>query len=170
MNDPLVRIEIVEYDPGWPLFYQEEQARVAEQLADLAESIEHIGSTSVPGLSAKPIIDILVTVAHLGPADLYIERLGSLGYTYFPVLGNPERLAFGKGNPHTHHLHIIEQGEEEHLRPLAFRNYLRTHPEAARQYEALKRVLATRFPHDRAAYNQAKTDFIRSIEAKARLV
>jgi len=91
-------------------------------------------------------------------------------YTAFPVLGNPERLAFGKGSPHTHHIHIVEQGGEEHLRPLAFRNYLRTHPEAARQYDALKRILAARFQHDRAAYNQAKTDFIRSIEAKARMV
>jgi len=170
MNDPVVRIEIVEYDPCWPLFYQEEQARVAEQLAGLAESIEHIGSTSVPGLAAKPIIDILVTVAHLGPADLYSQRLGSLGYTFFPVLGNAERLTFGKGSPHTHHLHIVVQGGEAHLRPLAFRNYLRTHPEVARQYEALKRVLAARFQHDRAAYNQAKTDFIRSSEAKARMV
>jgi GrpB-like predicted nucleotidyltransferase (UPF0157 family) len=170
MNDPVVRIEIVEYDPSWPLFYQEEQARVAERLAGLAESIEHIGSTSVPGLAAKPIIDLLVTVAHLGPVDLYRERLESLGYTFFPVLGSPERLAFGKGSPHTHHLHIVEQGGEEHLRPLAFRNYLRAHPETARQYEALKRALAARFQHDRSAYNQAKTDFIHSIEAKARKV
>jgi GrpB-like predicted nucleotidyltransferase (UPF0157 family) len=170
MNDPIVKIEIVEYDPCWPALYAEERARVEVVLGGLVESIEHIGSTSVPGLSAKPIIDLLVTVARLGPVYPYIERLESLGYAYFPVLGNADRYAFGMGIPHTHHLHIVEQGSEAHLRPLAFRNYLRIHPEAARQYEALKRVLATRFQHDRAAYNQAKTDFILSIEAKARMV
>ena len=168
MSEPAVRIEIVEYDPRWPFLYAEERARIAEQLGDLAESIEHIGSTSVPGLSAKQIIDILVTVRHLGPADPYIERLGRLGYTFFPVLGSPERYAFGMGNPHTHHVHIVEHGGEGHILPLLFRDYLRTHPETAREYEELKQGLAAQFYGNRAAYNQAKTAFIRSIEAKAR--
>ena len=169
MSDPVVNIEIVAYDPRWPLLYQEDQARVAEHLSDLYERIEHIGSTSVPGLSAKPIIDMLVIVTHLGPADLYSERLGRLGYTFFLVLGSPQRLTFGKGIPHTHHLHIVEQGGKEHLRLLAFRDHLRAHPETAQQYEALKRSLASRFRHDRAAYSQAKTDFIQSIEARERM-
>ena len=167
MNDPIVKIEIVTYDPRWPDLYAEERERVEAVLGDLAESIEHIGSTSVPGLSAKSIIDILVTVAHFGPVDPYIERLGSLDYTYFPVLGNTARYAFGKGIPHTHHIHIVGHGSEEHIRPLAFRNYLRTHPEATRQYEMLKRQLADRFRDDRQAYYQAMTDFILSIEMKA---
>src|SRR5690242_17081847 len=101
MNDPIVKIEIVKYDPRWPDLYVEEQERVEAVLGDLAESINHIGSTSVPGLSAKQIIDILITVAHLGPVDPYIERLESLGYTYFPVLGNAARYSFGRGVPHT---------------------------------------------------------------------
>jgi GrpB-like predicted nucleotidyltransferase (UPF0157 family) len=168
MSEPVVSIKIVEYHPRWPILYTEERARVVAQLGDMVESIEHIGSTSVPGLSAKPIIDILVTVARLGPADPYIERLGSLGYTFLPVLGNADRYAFGKGSPHTHHIHIVEHSGEEHIRPLAFRDYLRTHVEAAQQYDKLKRMLADRFQHDRQAYNQAKTDFIRSIETKAR--
>jgi GrpB-like predicted nucleotidyltransferase (UPF0157 family) len=167
MNDPIVKIEIVNYDPRWPDLYAEERERVEAVLGDLAESIEHIGSTSVPGLSAKSIIDILVTVAHFGPVDPYIERLGSLGYTYFPVLGNAARYAFGRGIPHTHHIHVVEHGGEGHVLPLAFRDYLRTHPEAVHQYETLKRQLADRFRDDRQAYNQAKTDFIRSIEMKA---
>jgi GrpB-like predicted nucleotidyltransferase (UPF0157 family) len=168
MNDPIVKIEIVKYDPLWPDLYAEERERVEAVLGDLAESIEHIGSTSVPGLSAKPIIDILVTVAHLGPVDPYIERLGSLGYTYFPVLGNTARYSFGRGIPHTHHIHIVEHGGEGHIRPLAFRDHLRSHREAARQYETLKRQLADRFHDNRQAYNQGKTDFIWSIEMKAR--
>jgi hypothetical protein len=106
MSEPVVSIKIVEYHPRWPILYTEERARVVAQLGDMVESIEHIGSTSVPGLSAKPIIDILVTVARLGPADPYIERLGSLGYTFFPVLGNADRYAFGKGSPpHPPHPH-----------------------------------------------------------------
>jgi GrpB-like predicted nucleotidyltransferase (UPF0157 family) len=167
MNDPIVKIEIVPYDPRWPALYAEERERVEAVLGDLAERIEHIGSTSVPGLSAKPLIDILVTVAHLGPVNLYIERLGSLGYTYFPVLGSTARYSFGKGIPHTHHIHIVEHGGQEHIRLLTFRDYLRTHPDTARQYETLKRQLANRFHSDRQAYNQAKTDFIRSIVMKA---
>lgn len=167
MNDPIVKIEIVTYDPRWPDLYTEERERVEAVLGDLARSIEHIGSTSVPGLSAKPIIDILVTMSRLGPVDPYIERLGSLDYTYFPVLGNAARYSFGRSIPHTHHIHVVEHGSEEHIRPLAFRDYLRTHPEVARQYETLKRQLAECFRNDRQAYNQAKTDFIRSIEMKA---
>ena len=168
MSEPIVSIKIVEYNPRWPILYEEERTRVVVQLGDMVESIEHIGSTSVPGLSAKAIIDILVTVARLGPVDPYIQRLGSLGYTFFPVLGNADRYAFGKGSPHTHHIHIVKHGGEEHLLPLAFRDYLRTHVEAAQQYEELKRMLADRFQQDRQAYNQAKTDFIRSIETRAR--
>ena len=168
MTEPNVRIEIVDYDPRWPALYEEERSHVAAALGAMVESFEHIGSTSVPGLSAKPIIDLLVTVALLGPADQYIEPLGSLGYTYFPILGNVERCTFGKGSPHTHHLHIVQHGGEEHRRPLAFRDYLRAHPADARRYDELKRELAARFHGDRRAYLKGKTDFVRSIEAKAR--
>lgn len=168
MSDPVVRIEVVEYDPRWPLLYEEERARIAAVLGGAAESIEHIGSTSVPGLPAKPLIDILVTVARLGPAAQYVGSFERLGYEHFPILGNAERYAFGKGIPHTHHIHVVQHGGEEHLRPIIFRDYLRAHPEVARQYGELKYALAERFRHDRQAYNQAKTDFIRSIEARAR--
>ena len=168
MSEPNVRIEIVEYDPQWPAMYQDERARIGAALGGMVESIEHIGSTAVPDLSAKPIIDLLVTVAQLGPVDPYVEPLRPLGYTYFPVLGSAERYTFGRGDPHTHHLHIVRHGSEEHVHPLAFRDYLRAHPDDARRYDALKRELAGRFRHDRRAYLQGKTDFVRSIEARAR--
>jgi len=168
MSEPYVRIEIVEYDPQWLLLFEAERARVATALGAVVESIEHIGSTSVPNLCAKPIIDILVTVARLRNGELYVESLKGLGYTFFPALGNADRHMFGRGRPHSHHLHIVERGGEEHVRPLVFRNYLRAHPATAREYEALKRALAARYRDDRAAYNRGKTDFIRSIEAKAR--
>ena len=168
MSDPVVRIVIVEYDPRWPALYEEERARIAGALGDAAASIEHIGSTAVPGLSAKPLIDLLVAVARLAPPDAYSEPLQRLGYTYFPILGNANRYTFGKGTPHTHHLHIVARGSEEYALPLAFRDYLRTHPEAAQQYDTLKRGLADRFRDDRQAYNVAKTDFIRAIVARAK--
>lgn len=168
MSEPNVRIEIVDYDPRWLVMYEDERARVAAALGTLAESIEHIGSTSVPGLSAKPIIDLLVAVARLGPVDLYVEPLARLGYTYFPVMGNAQRYAFGKGDPHTHHLHIVQLGAEEYTRPLLFRDYLRTHPRDARRYDALKRTLAARFHDDRRAYLAGKSEFVRSIETRAR--
>ncbi len=168
MSEPNVRIEIVDYDPHWPQLYEVERARIASALGALVQSIEHIGSTSVLGLSAKPIIDMLVTVARLGPVDRYVEPLGRLGYTYFPVMGNSERYTFGKGNPHTHHLHVVQHASEEHLRPLLFRDYLRAHPRDARMYDALKRTLAARFHDDRRAYLAGKSDFVRSIEARAR--
>lgn len=164
---PHVEIVIVEYDPRWALHYAEERARVEAVLGGMAKSIEHIGSTSVPGLAAKPIIDLLVTVTYLGPPNPYVELLRSIGYTFFPMLGNADRHMFGRGSPHTHHLHVVQHDGEEHMRPLAFRNYLRTHSKAARDYEVLKRALAERFHHDRQAYNEAKTTFIRSIVAKS---
>lgn len=167
MSEPVVHIVIVQYDPRWPAIYEEERLRVAAVLGAAAERIEHIGSTAVPGLSAKPIIDILVAAARLGPPVAYIGPLQRLGYTYFPILGNAHRHTFGRGTPHTHHLHIVERGGEEHTRPLAFRDYLRAHPEAACQYESLKRNLADRFCNDRQSYNTAKSDFIRSIVARA---
>jgi GrpB-like predicted nucleotidyltransferase (UPF0157 family) len=169
MREPVVRIVIVDYDPAWPALYLEERERLAITLGSLARDIEHIGSTSVARLPAKPIIDILVTVDHLDTADPYIEPLQRLGYTFFPVLGNANRHAFGKGTPHTHHVHIVRRDGEEHIRPIAFRDYLRAHPEAAQEYALLKRGLAIRFHDDRTAYNAAKTDFIREIVARTRM-
>jgi GrpB-like predicted nucleotidyltransferase (UPF0157 family) len=168
MSDAVFNLVIVEYDPRWPHLYDQERARVLAALGEAVDSVEHIGSTSVPGLPAKKIIDILVTVARLGAPEAYAERLASLGYTYFPELGNADRQAFGKGTPHTHHIHIVQHGGEEHVRPIVFRDYLRAHPEAALRYAALKRELATCFHDDRRAYSAGKTAFVRSIEASAR--
>ncbi len=166
-QDPHVEIVIVEYDPRWPLLYAEERERVATALDGLFGSIEHIGSTSVPSLAAKPIIDLLVTVSQLGPPDSYVERLAPLDYTLFLVLGSAQRYAFGRGDPHTHHLHIVEHGGEEHLRHIAFRDYLRAHPDTAGEYARLTRELARRFQGNRQAYNEAKTAFVREIEARS---
>src|SRR5262249_33918170 len=151
MSDPIPHVEIVivDYDSRWPDRYAEERARVVAVLGDMIESIEHIGSTSVPGLSAKPIIDLLVTVPYLGPPDPFIGPLGSMGYIFFPALGTNDRHMFARGNPHTHHLHVVQHHSEDHRRPVAFRNYLQSHTDTAYAYVALKRALAERFHHNR---------------------
>jgi GrpB-like predicted nucleotidyltransferase (UPF0157 family) len=134
--------------------------------------MEHVGSTAVPGLGAKPIIDIMVAVSRLADAQACIEPLQSLGYEYVPEYEDelPERRYFRKGplEKQTHHLHMVELTSEFWERHLLFRDYLRTHPQEAQQYHKLKKELAAKFGSDTVAYTDAKTPFIRSVEAKAR--
>ena len=168
MPGPVV---ISEYNPRWPIMYEEEKALILAAIARWVVAIEHVGSTSVPGLAAKPIIDIMVGVRSLDDAQHCIEPLAAIGYIYQPpeVDGIPERRFFNKGPQDSHrHLHMAELGSDFWQCHLLFRDYLRSHPDAARQYEALKRELAARFGADRQGYTNAKTDFIRSIEEKAR--
>jgi GrpB-like predicted nucleotidyltransferase (UPF0157 family) len=166
------RVEIVDYDPRWALLYGEERARILAVIGHLDVAIEHIGSTAVVGLGAKPIIDILVGVRRLSDAQLCMEPLISLGYVYQPEheVTLPERRFFGKGEPpgeQHYHLHMVEKGGEFWRRHLAFRDYLRTHPETSRQYYELKKKLASEYGSDREGYTEAKTQFIESIVAKA---
>lgn len=173
MPDQSNRIEIVSYDPGWPCAFAAESARLWSALEGLAVRIEHHGSTAVPGLSAKPIIDIQVSVACLQPIAAYGERLRALGYVHVPHTDDAVCPFFHRPHswPHTHHVHVVERDGHEEWRTLAFRNYLRDHPDVARQYADLKRALATRFAgHDsesREAYAHAKTDFVQRVTALA---
>ncbi|WP_376795922.1 GrpB family protein [Thermogemmatispora sp.] len=165
------RVILVDYDPGWPLEYAAERQRLAEALSPWLVAIEHIGSTSVPGLAAKPIIDIMVAVGALSQAAHCIEPLHTLGYAYQPEVERfiPERRYFRKlrGEQETHHLHLVEYDSPFWRRHLLFRDYLRSHPATAQEYARLKRELAVRFPEDVAAYTEAKTAFIRRVEAEA---
>lgn len=165
-------VVIVDYDPRWPALFEEERARIEPAIAAFATSIEHMGSTAVPGLCAKPIVDLLVTVEQFGPPDRYSPALAAFSYVLRVDPANTERHAFGKRDAlgrrpvPGYNLHIVQQGGRVHRRTLAFRDYLRTHPEAAREYGDLKRKLAATYGSDRDAYTQAKTAFVRSIEAK----
>lgn len=166
------RVEIVEYDPKWAVLYIEEKARILSAIGHLSVAVEHIGSTAVARLGAKPIIDILVGVNCLSDARLCIEPLGSLGYVYQPEheVTMPERRFFGKGEPpreQHYHLHMVEKGGEFWRRHLAFRDYLRSHPETSRQYCELKKKLASECGSDREGYTEAKTQFIESVVARA---
>jgi GrpB-like predicted nucleotidyltransferase (UPF0157 family) len=160
-------IDIVEYDPQWPLLFEQEKTRILDVLRGFDIVVEHVGSTSVPGLAAKAIIDLLLVVSNSEEAVRAITPLVSLEYECRGEAGIPGRIFFRKGVPRTHHLHLYARGHSEIKRHLLFRDYLRANPEAARAYAELKRALAEKFRHDRDAYSEAKTDFIRAAEAQA---
>ncbi len=126
--------------------------------------VHHVGSTAVPGLEAKPIVDILAGVRSLEDSEACFEPLARLGYLYAPYL--PEEMHwFCKPHPsrRTHHLHLVPAGSRRYADELAFRDRLRADPKLADEYAALKRDLATRFAHDREAYTAAKSDFIHRV-------
>ena len=163
------RVVIVKYDPRWANMYAEERARIVDALEGLDAAVEHVGSTSVPGLLAKPTIDILVVVPDPAAGKSAVAPLTGLGYEYRGELGIPGRFYFSKARRRTHHVHLYPRGHPEIERLVLFRDYLRAHADAARAYAGLKRALAERFSNDREAYTEAKSGFIKSIEEKARL-
>jgi GrpB-like predicted nucleotidyltransferase (UPF0157 family) len=165
-------LEIKPYDPRWPAEFEQERGRLAEALGSLAVRIEHNGSTAVPGLAAKPVIDIQISVRQLHPIDLYAGRLADLGYVHLlhpddafaPFFHRPETW------PHTHHVHVVAADGEEESKTLAFRDYLRDHDTVTREYESLKKDLAPRFASSHfgtQAYAEAKTDFIEKVTRQA---
>jgi GrpB-like predicted nucleotidyltransferase (UPF0157 family) len=169
--DQTIIIVVVSYDPAWPGMFQEEAARIAAVFGDELLSIHHIGSTAVPGLAAKPIIDILPIVRNIEKVDSFNEEMTGLGYEPRGEYGIPGRRFFVKRNAEgerTHHVHAYEPDNPEVARHLDFRDYLTAHPEAAEQYAELKHTLAGQFRHDRESYTNSKTPFIREIEQKAR--
>jgi len=165
-------IEIVDYDPGWPKEFEAEALRLWDVLPkELLLGIEHIGSTAIPGLSAKPIIDIAIAVPSLEEARATIvEPLEALGYSYWRANPQRDRMFFVKGLPpsspkRTHHVHVTELSGEVWTRHL-FRDYLRTHTDEAQRYADLKYDLARRYRLDREGYTAAKTEYITRIMAK----
>ncbi len=155
-------IRLAPYDPSWPNRFAQEQAALDEAIRSWATGgIHHVGSTAVPGLDAKPIIDILVGVDSLEASQACFGPLAKLGYLYAPYQAN-EMHWFCKPHPsrRTHHLHLVPTDSSRFRDELAFRDRLRASPEAAEEYAALKRDLAERFGDDREAYTDAKTAFI----------
>src|SRR6185369_7550700 len=163
-------VVITEYDARWPVLFEEEAHRLRAVLGLAALRIEHVGSTSIPGLAAKPVIDIQVSVASLAPHGRYVAAMATLGYRHvafgdfdlvYPFFHKPIEW------PSTHHVHLCESGGQQEWKHLAFRNHLRAHPEAARQYEALKRELATvhsgSTPRSMEAYSLAKSEFVANV-------
>jgi GrpB-like predicted nucleotidyltransferase (UPF0157 family) len=164
--DPL---QIAPYDPGWVAAFEAERDRIAGALGGAARRIDHNGSTAVPGLAAKPIIDIQVSVDALQPLDAYARPLIGLGYAHLPHPDDAVCPFFYRPQdwPHTHHVHVVQCGGDEERRALAFRDYLRDHGDVAIEYADLKRQLARRFkasdPSSREAYADAKAGFIERV-------
>jgi GrpB-like predicted nucleotidyltransferase (UPF0157 family) len=167
------KVIIVEYDPQWPLLFDREAERIRNVVdGDLITRIEHFGSTAVPGLAAKPIIDLLVGVHSLVQAqEIVISQLQTLDYDYWYDNPAPQRMFFVKGlppnSPRTHHIHMVEPDSSLWER-LAFRDYLCAYPDEAANYAQLKYRLAQRFSTDREAYTRAKTEYIESVMQKTR--
>jgi GrpB-like predicted nucleotidyltransferase (UPF0157 family) len=157
-------IEIVDYDPAWPQRFEQLRRPVWDVVGDFALSVEHVGSTSVPGLAAKPVIDMSVVVPSQEDVPRAIERLATLGYVHRGNLGIVGREAFhAPPDLPRHHLYVCHQGSLGLRNHLALRDYLRTHPDAAREYGALKKQLAAQFPNDIDRYLDGKTAFITAI-------
>lgn len=153
------------YDPTWPARFEAERAAIAEAIGEsIGDGIHHVGSTAVPGLEAKPIIDILVGVRSLEGSRACFEPLAQIGYMYAPYL-SAEMHWFCKPNPsrRTHHLHLVPVGTQRYVNELAFRDRLREDPELAAEYLTLKRALGRRFANDREAYTEAKSDFVNRV-------
>ena len=158
---------------GWPAAFEAEAARLQAALQSLALRIDHHGSTAIPGLGAKPIIDIQISVATLQPLSVYRAKLDAIGYihvphpddSFCPFFHRPIRW------PHSHHVHVVERGGSQERRTLAFRDYLRNHPAVAREYEQLKRRIAEQIvaadPKSQEQYAVAKTDFVERVVALA---
>ncbi|MEE9600306.1 MAG: GrpB family protein [Thermoplasmata archaeon] len=165
-------VMVVDYIARWPIMYEEEERRILRAIGPYVLAIEHVGSTAVPGLGAKPIIDILAAVHRLKDAESCIGPLEGLGYEYVPEYEDliPERRYFHKGpqEARTHHLHMVEMTSDFWEKHLLFRDFLRTHAKVAQEYFELKRELAARYRTDRDAYTDAKTSFIESVIARAR--
>ena len=165
-------IAIRDYDPEWPNLFEAEQARIQHTLGASVVKIEHIGSTAVPGLAAKPIIDLLVGVRSLVEArSSYIEPLKSAGYSYHPEYESflPNELFFRKAiaGPWTHHVHVLEPLTPRWMDFIVVRDYLRAHPDIAAAYADLKRALALVFGDDIAGFRNGKRPFLQAVSAKA---
>jgi GrpB-like predicted nucleotidyltransferase (UPF0157 family) len=173
------KVIVVPYDPAWPELFRQEREHLLSCLPhDLIRRIEHFGSTAVPGLAAKPIVDILVEVTDLQATRVRIVPvLESQGYDYFwrPTHGDdtpPFYAWFIKRDPQTgartHHVHMVEGHFTGHWDRLLFRDYLIEHQEVAREYETLKIRLASDLRDDRVAYTQGKNEFIERVTEQAK--
>lgn len=167
----VIPIEVVAYNPRWTTQFAGASREIHESIGEYITTIEHIGSTAVPGLAAKPVIDILIGARSLSDAPLFLPPLAPLGYAYvpkheavFPERRYLHRIVHGQ---HTHHLHIVEPESEFYRVQLLFRDYLRSHPQAAAEYAALKIQLAEKHRFNREAYTDGKSAFILEILRQA---
>jgi GrpB-like predicted nucleotidyltransferase (UPF0157 family) len=163
-------VQVVEYDPVWPRTFQQLKDQLWPSVCDLSVGIEHVGSTSIPGMAAKPVIDMDIVVAARSSVPSLILRLANLGYEHRGNLGVEDRDAFAApDHKPAHHLYVCAQNSLALQNHFAVREYLRKHPSEALAYSVLKKQLAARFPHERDQYVKGKTSFIVSLLKKCGL-
>jgi GrpB-like predicted nucleotidyltransferase (UPF0157 family) len=173
-NDPLSQeqrdVELVPHNPEWSQQASEEAQRILAGLSFPIVGIYHIGSTSIPGIKAKPILDFVMEVEDLDVVTTAIEEFTALGYDSKGEYGIPGRQFFTRDTDgeRSHHLHVFQTGHPDIERHTVFRDFLRANPRAAREYEKLKEELAKRFPKQSGSYTEAKSDFILSMDEVAR--
>ncbi len=156
-------VRLVEYDDRWPALFVAEAQRIRDHCGALALRLEHVGGTSIPGMCAKPVLDIAAGRPRDSPVQGYVAALEQAGYEHRGEKGVPGREFFCRGQPRSYHLHLVEEDGVLWRDYLAFRDYLRAHAEAARQFADRKRVLAARFPRNREAYMDAKSSHVQEI-------
>lgn len=167
-----MKVTITEYSPVWRELFEQEKNLLEGIVEEAVGIIEHVGSTSVVGLAAKPIIDIMIGLRDFSVANNLVPEIEALGYAYVPEYEDvmPDRRYFKKlaDGTSTHHIHMVEMGGEFWRRHLLFRDFLRANPDVATEYAVLKKRLAQLEWNDKDEYTDAKTAFIRNVENKAR--
>jgi GrpB-like predicted nucleotidyltransferase (UPF0157 family) len=163
-------VRLAPYDPAWRDLFAAEAARLRAALGGRVLVIEHVGSTSIPGMDAKPILDMMAAVPTLAEADRLVPLVEALGYELRPDPEIPERRFFVRGRTtrRTHHFSLAEPASRYWRDTLLFRDWLRAHPEAAEEYRALKHALAARHATDREKYTNGKEAFVHAVLARAR--
>ena len=156
-------VRLSEHSPVWAELYREEEQRIKDAAGEYIVDLQHIGSTSIPGIKAKPVLDMLAGVRELSDVLQFQDALESIGYEYIPRAEIATDYVFGKGTPRTHYLHIVKHGDEKWKSHLHFRDRLRTDPELARAYERLKEDLSARFSDSQSKYHEGKSQFINEV-------
>ena len=163
------KVEVVPYNLNWTGLFQDECNKIKYLFGSEIIEIHHIGSTSIPNLHAKPVIDIIAEVKNIQNIDQYNQKMAQIGYEAMGENGIANRRFFMKGgNNRTHHIHVFETGNVEIIRHLAFRDYMLAHPDEARRYGLLKKELAEKYPFDIESYINGKNDYIKEIDQKAK--
>lgn len=164
------KVEVVPHNPQWQDAFVKEKQYILQALGNNVVAIHHIGSTAIPHIYAKPIIDLLVEVKEIAKTDQCNLSMVALGYEAMGEFGIPSRRYFRKNNAagvRTHHVHTFEVGEPEVEKHLAFRDYMIAHLADAQQYSDLKRELARKYPYDIDSYMDGKHGFIQAMNEKA---
>jgi GrpB-like predicted nucleotidyltransferase (UPF0157 family) len=158
-------IEVVSHNPKWEQKFKEEANKIKKIFEEIFIDIYHIGSTAIPAIKAKPVIDIMVEVKDINKVNRYNKQMEKLGYVALGEYGIPKRRFFQKGGTkRSHHVHIFEKGSPQIKRHIDFKNYLISHPKVAKEYSSIKEKLAKKYHYNIDKYQEGKGSFIKKID------